>query len=1201
MSKEYAFEKLTPISDSDLGIYENALDYVFNNDDIRNVAISGAYGAGKSSILESYKAKHQGKRYIHISLAHFSENQPQNEPDTIKESVLEGKILNQLIHQIPSEKIPQTNFKVKQSINRCQLLRSTLTVLLFALAVLLFVFFEKWTTIVNQLEAERVKSILLPFTTANARMIIGVVAVGFAFVLTYKLFKLQRNKGVFRKLSFQGTEIEIFEQSEESYFDKYLNEVLYLFDNVDADVIVFEDMDRFDANRIFERLREVNTLTNLQRKKDEKEVLRFFYLLRDDLFVSKDRTKFFDYIIPVVPVMDSSNSYNQFISHLKRNGLYGKFDESFLQGLSLYVDDMRLLKNICNEFLVYFNRLNTTELDYNKMLAIITYKNLFPRDYSDLQLNKGFVGSLFQHKELLIQSEEKRIQRDIDDLSSRIEGVKSEHLKSLQELDILTDHKRQKATTGYYNSSARDELQRWTAKEYPDRKAALDVKEKQGLPVLETQLKQLQDEKKSLRSRKLFELITRDNIDMVFGLTTKNEIGETEDYLDVKGNDYFSLLKYLIRNDFIDETYPDYMTYFYEDSLSRTDKTFLRSVTDKKAKEFTYKLKNPNMVFNRLRIVDFDQEETLNNDLFNYLIVHKENTEQTCHFILQLKAAGRFDFLEQYYAETTCVPRLINIIARWWPEFYSTIVQNGRMTEHRIREFIVSLLHFSTEEVIKAVDINNAVSEYIESSPDFLEITDPKKDELIRGFKTLSIFFPAIDYEKSDKQLFEAVYENGLYQLNNANIKMILQKLYGIDDENAIQEKCCTLVLLDASLPLAKKANDNIDAFLNVVLSECDGRITDDQPIIVNILNNEFVSDQNKLTYIERLETQLDELEVISNKGLWSSLVSRGIVAVTEKNISDYFDNSGLLDDAIIDLINTSTSDHLDFSAYEESSSKDLDDLQDAFVLCDKLDNEVYEHIVNSFKKKYITFDLTGVSSEKMKVLINNSLIEMNPENIEFMRKEYPDKTNSFIQQEIATYVKMMNTSLINHDELLSVLSMDIDDKYKLALLQYDQSPISLFDIVCSPKVQLHILRNNLDSSDFSKLFEGYTAFDYRVRKLILQLAEENVEKVISISISVDRSLLDALLRSDHIPKPKKIELLIANMPAMDKQDMNDYLILLGEELFATIFDSTARPHFEDTQQSIDLLEAFKKRGWIFEYYRESEGFKIRRNPPKKR
>ena len=37
-------------------------------------------------------------------------------------------------------------------------------------------------------------------------------------------------------------------------------------------------------------------------------------------------------------VVDSSNSYDQFISHLKKGGVFEKFNESFLQGLSLYID-----------------------------------------------------------------------------------------------------------------------------------------------------------------------------------------------------------------------------------------------------------------------------------------------------------------------------------------------------------------------------------------------------------------------------------------------------------------------------------------------------------------------------------------------------------------------------------------------------------------------------------------------------------------------------------------------------------------------------------------------------------------------------------------------------------------------------------------------------------------------------------------------
>ena len=71
-----------------------------------------------------------------------------------------------------------------------------------------------------------------------------------------------------------------------------MNEVLYLFENSNADAVVFEDMDRFNANRIFERLHEINTLANIQLNKENKPPLRFFYLLRDDIFISKIEQNF---------------------------------------------------------------------------------------------------------------------------------------------------------------------------------------------------------------------------------------------------------------------------------------------------------------------------------------------------------------------------------------------------------------------------------------------------------------------------------------------------------------------------------------------------------------------------------------------------------------------------------------------------------------------------------------------------------------------------------------------------------------------------------------------------------------------------------------------------------------------------------------------------------------------------------------------
>lgn len=153
MEKKYQFEKLTLRDDINIDVYEEALDYVFESDDIRNVAISGAYGAGKSSVLASYKKKHPNKKYLHISLAHFNSEKKDDKEDKgekgVSESVLEGKILNQLIHQISSDNIPQTNFKVKQNINAGRIIKSALLCLALIVCIGYFCFFDEWRNFVG--------------------------------------------------------------------------------------------------------------------------------------------------------------------------------------------------------------------------------------------------------------------------------------------------------------------------------------------------------------------------------------------------------------------------------------------------------------------------------------------------------------------------------------------------------------------------------------------------------------------------------------------------------------------------------------------------------------------------------------------------------------------------------------------------------------------------------------------------------------------------------------------------------------------------------------------------------------------------------------------------------------------------------------------------------------------------------------------
>lgn len=49
------FQSLLPKDDVDLHSYQDALDYAMEHEEIRNVALSGSYGSGKSSVINSYE------------------------------------------------------------------------------------------------------------------------------------------------------------------------------------------------------------------------------------------------------------------------------------------------------------------------------------------------------------------------------------------------------------------------------------------------------------------------------------------------------------------------------------------------------------------------------------------------------------------------------------------------------------------------------------------------------------------------------------------------------------------------------------------------------------------------------------------------------------------------------------------------------------------------------------------------------------------------------------------------------------------------------------------------------------------------------------------------------------------------------------------------------------------------------------------
>lgn len=1203
---KYKFMSLTPVDDIDLNVYEDAINYVFDNSDIKNVAVSGAYSAGKSSVLASYRKNHPDLRFLHISLAHFQSPDQDDNPN-VKESVLEGKILNQLVHQIPSDQIPQTNFRVKKVIKIKGIIKETLGIVLLLVATINFMFFDLWKSYVSTLADNWLRLILEIFTHQYILLLDSIIIIGVSCFIIYELVKLQKNRYVFRKLKLQGNEIEIFEESKDSYFDKYLNEVLYLFENADADVIVFEDMDRFNANKIFERLREINMLANIQLEKENKKILRFFYLLRDDIFVSKDRTKFFDYIMPVVPVVDSSNSYDQFISLFENSGLFEKFDRSFLQGLSLYIDDMRLLKNVYNEFLVYYNRLNITELDCNKMLAIVAYKNLFPHDFGDLQLNQGFVYTLFDKKDEFIRKEILEIKKRIEETQNKINFAQSEHLTTIRELNIAIADKYMRG----YNFSQRDDeslstyimsnLRGDDLNRYNYRKEILNNKLNGNIFRMNEEIFHMDQELIVIKNKQLRLIITRNNINEIFSTTSTNEIGNVTDFNDIKSSEYFDCLKYLIRNGYIDETYADYMTYFYENSLSRIDKAFLRSVTDKKAKEYTYQLKNPRLVVSRLRLFDFSQEEILNFDLFTYLLHTKSHMEYIEKYIEQLKDTKNFKFIGEFFNMTKAFPDYIKYLNSGWPETFITALNEKGLNEKQLRRYSVFSIYYSDDATIALINKDNCLCNYISNARDYLAIEDPDIEKLIYVFKLIEVCFIGFDYELLNRDLFRAVYEESLYEINSENLQLMQKEIFGIKNDEDIFHKNYTILFSRPDSAITQYVDQNISKYFDIVFHMSGGNILDDENVAVAVLNNSNIANEQKHSYIHELQTVITSINEIKDNSLWSLLLDANTALYSEQNIMDYFNAVKLLDESIVSFINKCDTD-LDFSKVEYDS-ENKENLFDGVVGCNSIVNSMYEQILVSLGFYYEAFNVSNISDEKIIILIDANIIKMTAKTIQFMRDNYSNQIFHFIKKNINEYAEIMDSSLVVQNELLEIITWDISDELKIKLLEFIGDKISIIKNKYSPAVCTYILNNNFMASELSILFESFEEWDESIQMIIFNFAINNIRSIIDAPRAISEKLKDNLIRSDELDRDAKLDLLIVMMPFIKEDYIKEILNLMNLTSYIKVFDKGSRPTFEINDESEKLLTAFKEKDLIynFEKSHEKDGYyKIQRSKPKK-
>lgn len=916
-----AYNALTPTDQAkDCGSYMDALSWALKQDKIHNIAISGPYGSGKSSVIRTFfstRGQHSQYKHLTISLATFNGTVQGNNQE-LQSRLIESSILEQLFYHEEDSHIPDSRFKKIRKQHRGKLFTYALAAVLFGL---LIIFLFSPSLLSTWLFGTDIpESALIWFNrTALFLCIIGAV-----YVL-YKLARIVIGLSV-KRLNFKSAEVEIENNTQKSVLNSHIDEIIYFFEVTGYQIVVLEDLDRFDNQDIFTKLREINYIINNSDKVKQKVV--FIYAIKDDMFVNKDRTKFFDFIIPIIPVVNYSNSGEILRRELRPAEDSSQKDttvihEAIIDQLSLFIDDLRLLYNIINEYKIYRNSLSSTQksdeqptglhLIADRLLAIIIYKNLYPKDFSDLGQGKGLLYSILSSKkDTYINAAIEKCNKEIAEKEKRVETIEtSDRPFTVLELRLIYVQRiageihpnliyfiinKQKRTISecakdeslfnilissnkvdfrYLNPSYGNEQSGSSLLNFHDiekkvheltYQQRLDLLYKTELEGLKNQIRALQRNIEEYKQYSIAELMREDKYTIDSKLT-KDHPQQQIDFLNI-----------VLREGYINENYWEYISVFYPGSLTYEDKQFVLDVFAGRSNPYDYHI---NLVENVLKKITKESTKylkhkaSLNFDLTDYIV---SNTSIAYSEPYMQQMSSHPDYVVQYIERGgKGLGNFINLLCAYWPNFWLYVLAElGKEKDH----YLNLIIKHALEENI--IPIFRGQKQYLEEYADFL-LVDTDSEKLHSLISELDLRFKELNPESSKAEL-EYIYSQGYYQTNLPMLRVLLSR-QDKWDESAFMARNYDYICDNFDL-MAEHIQHNLSKYIDNVYLILGAQQTITSEHLKGLLNNGDLSNEQKKRIIQKSECEIEHISEITDVSLRNDLCRQNKMTATWENVS---------------------------------------------------------------------------------------------------------------------------------------------------------------------------------------------------------------------------------------------------------------------------------------------------------------------------
>ena len=785
------------------------------------------------------------------------------------------------------------------------------------------------------------------------------------------------------------------------------------------------------------KLRELNQLIN--ESKIVGRHITFIYAIKDDIFKDEERTKFFDFITTVIPVINPSNSKDKLKSALEKKGCGDDgISDDDLSEMAFFIQDMRILTNIVNEYKQYRDKLcanNASRLNKTKLLGMIVYKNYYPQDFASLHRREGKVYRCISSKPKFIPLALKAIEKSEEELSKKEQIFKQNenlskadlrrlflfnlwHRLSNKPLSVRIDNNyyslEQIAASEILFSKLISEKEityqyRYHHHYTSTESAAIDFKQidrdlnysgridliEKGAKYFHNEHRHIQQEKIKVKSLRLKDLIQ------------KYKLGESEEF---KSIGLTPMMNVFIRRGYFDEDYYDYISYFYEGMVSLADRELLLSMKIEEGRPYEYHIDKIENFVKELKDYMFESDAILNIDLLDYLASNGIYNEMFEHVMIRLECDNApLQFLSQYYSEGKQQREVFKHFIEY-ANSWNYIINWRNDTEKE--NLIEAYLKFCQE-------LGQEQQGWVNGNFKFLveHCDDITLDQSLKLAST-SCFVNLCD---GSDDLLDYVIEHNCYEISLENMLLIARHLYKGDKTISAENLNYTRIKTTENESFVGYVRENISTAIQCFK---DDNKDESSETLMFLLTNEHIPSDVKVIYLTGQHNHIASFLGIEDKEMYDIAVESKIILPTWENVSCYYDYSNGINDWLKSYVN-----HYATELSSETYPNDLSNKEELYVSLfgsELLEIDNYGELLRSFSDSFSNVDkLKNVGQARLMILADNGRISCNADAFASLLADI--SKNESLKLELVVYV--ITAGLDNHS-IIAHLVASVEGDY---------------------------------------------------------------------------------------------------------------------------------------------------------------------------